>query len=434
VTRDTPGASSARQLRLAAFVTATVGLAAPINVTAWLPVGSRYAVTCWVALGVLLMWPRRWWPPRPPRCLLYPVAALLLLAVALWPVAFDRAETARELLALVANILLALVTSRLVSDDRRGAPAWLGCLVALIAAAQLTALAHHLELGLHTRPKSYYPTAWSGYPELGLLVSVAVGILLAAFQHVRPALILPVLGLLALLLMQTVFLFSRLSYVAVGVAMAVAAAYAARVGAVGRMVAAAALAVSMTAAVMAANPTFEHLARGVLGSESAPGGMISGVQVDVATRATRMGIWTRTLQMIRDHPLGIGVGLGNFREVYEPRYNLELNIDGRRGVHAHNAWLHKAGELGVPGGTTFALLWLGVLWLAARDAWRTRSLVSYAVLYVLAALLVQNTAENFFWLSHDSRGRLQALHWMAFGIVAGRSSRTALARAPRPVP
>src|SRR5258708_13675130 len=80
----------------------------------------------------------------------------------------------------------------------------------------------------------------------------------------------------------------------------------------------------------------------------------------------RLGIWARTLDMIRNRPLR-GVGLGNFSKEFERGYSRQLINEGRSSLHAHNLWLHQYAELGVIGGTAYLVLWV----CAFRLAWRT---------------------------------------------------------------
>jgi O-antigen ligase len=59
----------------------------------------------------------------------------------------------------------------------------------------------------------------------------------------------------------------------------------------------------------------------------------------------RLDIWRDSLVIVKDHPLGIG--LGNFKNVY-PVYNVS-RISDTRFLYAHNDYLHLLVEAGIPG-------------------------------------------------------------------------------------
>jgi O-antigen ligase len=60
---------------------------------------------------------------------------------------------------------------------------------------------------------------------------------------------------------------------------------------------------------------------------------------------SRIDIWRDSLVIVKDHPLGIG--LGNFKDVF-PVYNAS-NISDTRYLYAHNDYLHLLIEAGIPG-------------------------------------------------------------------------------------
>jgi O-antigen ligase len=60
---------------------------------------------------------------------------------------------------------------------------------------------------------------------------------------------------------------------------------------------------------------------------------------------SRLSIWRDSLVILKDHPLGIG--LGNFKYVF-PVYNLS-NVSETRYLYAHNDYLHLLVEAGIPG-------------------------------------------------------------------------------------
>jgi len=60
---------------------------------------------------------------------------------------------------------------------------------------------------------------------------------------------------------------------------------------------------------------------------------------------SRLDIWRDSLVIVKDHPLGIG--LGNFKHVY-PVYDVS-RISDTRFLYAHNDYLHLLVEAGIPG-------------------------------------------------------------------------------------
>jgi O-antigen ligase len=60
---------------------------------------------------------------------------------------------------------------------------------------------------------------------------------------------------------------------------------------------------------------------------------------------SRLDIWRDSLVIVKDHPLGIG--LGNFRHIF-PVYNVS-NISDTRFLYAHNDYLQLLVEAGIPG-------------------------------------------------------------------------------------
>jgi len=75
---------------------------------------------------------------------------------------------------------------------------------------------------------------------------------------------------------------------------------------------------------------------------------------------SRLFIWERSLKMIRDNPM-LGVGKGNFREVYGSYMPEKIHPVHRVGT-AHNDFLHTAAISGLPGLLLYSLLW-GVVFI-----------------------------------------------------------------------
>ncbi len=308
--------------------------------------------------------------------------------------------------ALIANVMVFWAT---VLAIRRGVLRPRVVLVVLvlgIAVIQAIALNFHLEQGLLARPTVYpWPAGWSGYPELGLLAVVQLAILLAALHAAiswwqRLAL----LGLVATNVIELAFLFSRLAWVAgLGITLA-AGIVALRARRLTTLAPAFALMFLIGGLLLGANPTLGRLAASLAGDEA----------IGEATASQRFDIWRRTGRMIQDYAL-TGVGIGNFRAVYEPRYNPQLNPDGRRGVHAHNLWLHQTAELGLFGGAAYLAIWVAALVIAWKRA--SSSFVDEAVFYVILAIAIRSVGDNMFFSVSGASARLHTLTWMCFGLL-----------------
>jgi O-antigen ligase len=123
-----------------------------------------------------------------------------------------------------------------------------------------------------------------------------------------------------------------------------------------------------------------------------------------AAAVSRSEIWKASVQILVDHPQGIGVG--NFRHVigqYDPRYSKRS---------AHNTLVVCLTELGVHGGVLFISMVIGALWLlyrAARLSSGTRypvetRLLVYGLLVSLVTYFVAGLGterfycESFWWV------------------------------------
>jgi O-antigen ligase len=171
-------------------------------------------------------------------------------------------------------------------------------------------------------------------------------------------------------------------------------------------------AAAIVGALVLTNTTLRHLVTAGGGTYNSGGNTIY-----VAPPDMRFQIWRRTLHMIGDHPLG-GVGPGNFQRVFESVYNPEVNSDGRRGVHAHNAWLQQFGEMGLPGGIAYTILWAAVLWVGWRRAVEVGTFATVGSLLALVAMAGTNLLTNMFFMIDSASGRLYSLCWVLFGLIA----------------
>ena len=85
---------------------------------------------------------------------------------------------------------------------------------------------------------------------------------------------------------------------------------------------------------------------------------------------SRVYIWTRSLDIIKEHPL-FGVGQGNFKEEYVKRLPPDID-ESRKHAHAHNDFLNVAAIAGIPGALFFLGIWAAVLRLVGKAAFDLR--------------------------------------------------------------
>jgi O-antigen ligase len=85
---------------------------------------------------------------------------------------------------------------------------------------------------------------------------------------------------------------------------------------------------------------------------------------------SRLDIWRDSLVILKDHPLGIG--LGNFENVY-PVYNVS-RISDTRFIYAHNDYLHLLVEAGIPG---FFALVSGFLFFLLKSVKKVKQMKVY---------------------------------------------------------
>ena len=326
----------------------------------------------------------------------------------------DRLQTLRASLTLGAEILLFYATAIVARNVPGLGRAVLTIIVVAAALVQIMALSYHVEIGFRLRPGAYpVPIGWSGYPELSALLVVQVGILIAAVATAgRPLSRAMAIGLAGIAGIETLFLYSRTAWVAC-LLMGFGTTVMADARRWRQTLVRTAAVVLVLAGVAATIPTVRAMALSLLGISSAvravPG---------TTTPASRLSIWGKTIDMIADAPL-VGVGLGNFRSIYETEYHPELANDLRRGAHAHNLWLHQAAEIGIVGALCLAALWIRVLMTAWKTARRDRNFVAVGVWLALLGGAASNLIDG---VPYQSLGiRVYMLHWILFGLVAGSS-------------
>jgi O-antigen ligase len=253
---------------------------------------------------------------------------------------------------------------------------------------------------------------WSGYPELGLLMAVAAGAMVAVACAVRPPLVrVAGVALAVAFAAATVFLRSRSAVVTVPIVvawlLAVAAVKWRSKGAAAIL--ALGLATATVAVVRAGGVT-------VLATRAA----------DSLARETgiREQGWNAARAMAADHPI-VGVGLGGYSRDYHERW---LGPDA---THAYNIVLHVLAESGAVGLLGWLALWGRVLWVGVRDAARTPGGAAIFALHgMLVAFLIRSQSEHFLAnLFTSDRVLLLVALWI--GLTEGLALDAARARTPR---
>jgi len=353
-----------------------------------------------------------------PRTRLDPFVWLYVVCfVVVFPFSVGRNTSALWVMSLLGNVLVFYAAAVTVRDTEPLIGALFLTIVIGVAVLQIMAIYFHAEQGLLARISEYdRPEGWSGYPELGLILCVQIAILIALFQTVRGAPWRVAVGLvIAVSLVELIFLFSRMAWVTAAAVLAVSVAAGAPFGRVWKPALAAIIVAVLVVVGIAQSTTGRHL-------------LVS--LTERTASASRLDIWKRTAQMIGDHPF-VGVGAGNFQAIFEPVYNPMLNEDLRRGGHAHNLWLQEAAELGIVTAIAYVVLWLAVLFNAARLS--GVSWIGAAAFLMVVAMAVRNMGDYMFFSTGGAQARLHTLLWLVWGVVGGfRIVHGAATSVPRP--
>ena len=410
-------------LQFAAFFVWIVLIVRPADVPDPFALGLPLSLTALCLLTAAIVWIPELVAGRWPSTAIDRALALYFVVVVLTSIdSIPQPTTMTAFLQLLGNVGMFYATIVLARKTPRLGDGILLLLVASIALLLLMALAYHAEQGLQTRPTVYpVPEGWSGYPELGMLAVMQFGLLVAGFQTASSApMVLVTASLIVMNLVELVFLYSRSSWLTVVLLTCAAAGLMVRRRQLTRLLGAAGVVVVVGSVLFLANPTFRYLMATMVGEGAAPAWARNGFVSRVAAPGTRIELWQKTLRMIADHPVR-GVGLGNFQDVFESEYNPEPNDDSRRGVHAHNLWLHQFAELGVLGGTVYVVLWVRIVALCWRSARARPAFLSVGLLLSILGILGSNLTTNMFFLTGGASGRLQSLTWMLFGLAAAMS-------------
>ncbi len=130
-----------------------------------------------------------------------------------------------------------------------------------------------------------------------------------------------------------------------------------------------------------------------------------------SSNAYRIGIWSITLDIIRDYPIaGVGFGHLPFKQIFE------TYIRTMPTYHAHNTYLETAAEMGIPGLIAF-LFFLFILYkyginrLVKSDD-RYIRILSAGALSGLGGVLVHGGVENVLYLP-----RIIFTFWIIVGLI-----------------
>ena len=298
------------------------------------------------------------------------LAASALAAVVNWD------ATARRGLALtvVALTFYASAASTLRS-------AWrirllLALFVIGVAHIGLLSTHYHALVGFDQRP-GMYPVApqWSGYPEIGLLAAMAVGVMSGLLVTRRSWCFLAAVAVVTLaLVIHLIVTYARGAWVAAAVAVCAVAVWEIVHMRRWRMLGA----IAIMAVVVAGTVSFvwnPFLSDFLQQSQTAR----------ASSYLARLDIWRESWSLVRDHWV-VGVGPG--------RFGAEMNAvyaEKTRGVslHAHNTELHVWGERGLGGVIALVGLWLHAMWLVARRG-RARGETSSAADSARVAVTARN--------------------------------------------
>lgn len=360
---------------------------------------------------------RRLWQPTPFDYLL---CAYLGVVLATWPTSFDRHATGVAILGFVGQIVV-FGAVRLLAENRPAlARVVVAALVAGIAMLEWTAADVHVRIGLSARLREVPPLDWNGREGLGLAAAIQFALLVGIWQRARSyavqlALIILILGVVVELL----FLYSRLAWVATAAVLVVASVTSLRLGGFRRYV----LALIVIGALLGVvgTPYMTSIAKMAAGLEQ---GMESGLSFRVAA-------WLDAPGVIRRHML-VGTGLGTFMAV-RPTIDLPRSPFLPPGLptplHPHNIYLQQLAETGIIGGLAYIALWATALWAGWRISTRRgpRLETSLSLFFALVAIATANLGENMF--EGTERLRLQTIAWIVTALVIAEWSR---GRAPRP--
>ena len=125
---------------------------------------------------------------------------------------------------------------------------------------------------------------------------------------------------------------------------------------------------------------------------------VSGVTLKTQSVSERLLMWRSAGSMFLDYPL-LGIGLGNFGDLYEQKYILPEAKEGRH-PHPHNIYLQTLSEAGILGFVSFVAVWAYAFTVLVRNRKRPgadfwQQAVPIAVIGFLIYGLTDNVIYHF---------------------------------------
>ena len=118
--------------------------------------------------------------------------------------------------------------------------------------------------------------------------------------------------------------------------------------------------------------------------------------------------WEATISMFKDNPI-IGIGIGNYREVYKNKYkpvNAHLTLQ-----HAHNNFLQVLAEMGTLGFSSYLLMNIYFIYYGITGWIRKKNIYYLCFLTITLALLIHGMSDYNFAMS-----AVMKLYWLLTGI------------------
>lgn len=136
--------------------------------------------------------------------------------------------------------------------------------------------------------------------------------------------------------------------------------------------------------------------------------------VDYIVDDPRGDLWRFAFATIADHPwIGAGIGKWAMRDAFEAQFHDSLLL------HAHNIFLNRALETGLPGVATFIVLLASVViafWRLAKSGDARTAAVGAAGLALVVGVVAKNMTDDFF-VRHNA-----LLFWSLTGAALGTTS------------
>ena len=339
----------------------------------------------------------------------YLLLAYVACAVATWPTSFNRHTTAMAIVGLVGQLVVYAAVRQLAEVRPFLARVVIAALLVGIAMLEWTAAGVHLRVGLSARLVDYPPLDWNGREGLGLAAAIQFAFLVGIWQRARSSSVqLASIVLILGVVVEVLFLYSRLAWAAAAGVMAAAFITSVRLGGLRRY--AVAMIVIGTLVGIVGTPYMAHLAKMATGLEHRGG---------ESSLSFRVAAWLDTPRVMRGRILA-GTGLGNYM-AYRPTVDMPRSQHLPPGfpepLHPHNAYLQQTAETGILGGLSYLAMWVTAIWAGWRISTRPGAeLAIHSGLFLaVVAIAVSNLGENMF--EGTERLRLYSIAWMVTAFV-----------------